>query len=321
MKSLFAISLASALIVGAQAKAQTISTFPGAPGTPAQAEAVRAASPALATGNYRLGMPMDEAVSQLKKDNLLANPFSRPQIGIQFRQLPNHPLVGAAFGTRTGKDGGRVETVGLMFTMYPNTPVVAAVTREMRYESPAAAPSVANTLAALRKKYGPESGTFGQNTLSWLFDYQGRPLSPSQLALLQKSQCIVIGPGRYEADNVVKQEVFGRKIASDYIETDGGVNDHVNHDPACFRIIHLDAILGIRKPGGAAGFSGDNVFAFKAQDWAGLSDDLVQSVTIAMRNTALDYAASAATRNAVLAGGQQNEQQQIDSARKNTPNL
>jgi hypothetical protein len=309
------------LVVGVQAHAQTIPTFPGTPGTSAQAEAVRVAAPALNTGNYRLGMPVDEAVSQLKKDDLLANPFSRPQIGIQFRQLPNHPLVGAAFGTRTGKDGGRIETVGMMFTMYPNTPVVAAVTREIRYESPAAAPSVTNTLAALRKKYGPESGTFAQNTLSWLFDYQGRPLSPVQLALLQKSQCSVIGPGLYEADNVVKQEFFGRKIASDYIETDGGVNDHVNHDPGCFRVIHLDAILGIRKPGGAAGFSGNNAFAFKPQDWVGLSDDLVQSVTIAIKDTALDYAASAATRNAVLAGGQQNEQQQINSAKKNTPNL
>lgn len=321
MRATLRIALSSLMLVAIQARAQEVPNFPGTPGTLAQAEAVLKAAPPLSTGNYRLGMAADDAVAQLKKDGLLENPFARAQIGIQFRQLPDHALIGAAFGTRTGKDGGRLETVGLMFTMYPNSPVVAAVTRQTRYESPATAPNVANTLAALRKKYGPESGTFGQNTLSWLFDYQGRPLSASQMALLQKGQCAVIGPGLYEPDNITKKDVFGTKIAAGYVESDGGVNDHVNRDAACFRVIHLDAIMNITKPSGAAGFSGDYAYVLKQADWASISNDLVQVLTIAIKDTALDYAASLATRSAVLSGGQQNQQQQIDAAKQNVPKL
>jgi hypothetical protein len=294
--------------------------LPGTLGTPVQVETIRKGAPALTTGNYRLGMPADEAVEQLKRDGLLSDGFARPQIGIQFRQLPDHPLIGAAFGRRQLKSGVVPETIGLMFTMYPNAPVVAAVSRRTQYETPAEAPNVANTLAALRKKYGAESGTFQQNRLTWLLDYQGRALSAAQVARLQQLNCAA-PIGGLTAENLTSKDVMGQKIADDYIESDGGLRNGQKHDPACFRIIRIDAYLEITQPGGAAGFSGNYGYTNDAAGWAALSNDLVQVLTVAIQDSALDYSASVLTRNTVLAGGEQNAQKQSQEASKNSPRL
>jgi hypothetical protein len=317
-------SVVAAAGTGAGAAAGAPSTagldLPGTLGAPAQVETVRQGAPALTTGNYRLGMPADQAVDQLKKDGLLSDGFARPQIGIQFRQLPDHPLIGAAFGRRQLKSGVVPETIGLMFTMYPNTPVVAAVSRRTQYETPAEAPNVANTLAALRKKYGAESGTFQQNRLTWLFDYRGHALPAAQVARLQQLSCAV-PVGGLTAQNLTSKDVMGQKIADGYIESDSGLRNGAMHDPACFRIIRIDAYLEITQPGGAAGFSGEYGYANDAAGWAPLSNDLVQVLTVAIQDLALDYSASVLTRNTVLAGGEQNAQKQSQEASKNSPKL
>ena len=112
------------------------------------------------------------------------------------------PLVGVDFVT--GFDAGTLDSGGprnatlleeiqVALTQPPSDPAVWGISYQVRY-LPQTRPTYANTLAELRKRYGPESGTtdvggvaeqiFGVETLDayWVFDASGKLLAEQDAA-------------------------------------------------------------------------------------------------------------------------------------------
>ena len=286
-------------------------------------------APKLSAGAYTLGMPADEAAAKMKADGMFNGGVGvRSSIGFKFSQLPDHPLVGGSYGVKNPPPAGG-EDVGLLFTMYPSKPVVAGISRNLRF-TPDTAPSVGNTVAELRKKYGPESGT-DMNLLYWLFDYQGHPLSKGQMAELEKDTCLATGSasgGGGNAMNIVDTDWMGGKIERGYVGY--LARTHSNPDPksersasaACLSTVRVDAYLTMSEPSGAkTGWSGKHVSAEKAADWARAANAVVESLLVTVRDIPLDYSASTVSRNTVLSGGEAEKQRKLDAAKKNKPNL
>jgi hypothetical protein len=116
----------------------------------------------------KLGMPIKDALAAVKADN--------PGLSLtpQTLQLEGfaQPFVTTVMAQQAGVAGKDTEGLELQFTMPP-----------ARQEN---MPSLENTLAALRKKYGPENipadpdpRNLSKN-ITWIFDAQGRPVPAAQ---------------------------------------------------------------------------------------------------------------------------------------------
>lgn len=321
MYMIVATTLLAALPVGAASPAD------------ASPDALIKSVPALSAGPFSLGMPRDAAVAKLKAEGLLNHQYAQPEIGFNFRSLPNQTFFGGSYGT-TGYGPQGWQSVFLMYTTFPTQPVVSGIVRSVAY-GVSDAPNVTNTIAALKAKYGDAPMTPEGNTLSWLFDRSGHPLSASATKTLMQRACLngstsgfigapSNGP-RLTADTpVFRQDVLGRKIARGYVATGGGVENATdggdNRRAPCADAVYVSAYVSVMEPGRAAGF-GEPVNVQSAADWSRVGNDLVQSVQVYILDAPLDQAASVASREAVLGGGAQRQQQQMKGASKNKPNL
>jgi hypothetical protein len=285
--------------------------------------------PKLGAGPYTLGMPADEAGAKMKADGMFNGGVGvRSSIGFKFQQLPDHPLIGGAYGVKNPPPAGG-EDVGLLFTMYPSKPVVAGISRNLRF-TPDTAPSVGNTVAELRKKYGPESGT-DTSSLYWLFDYQGHPLSKGQMAELEKDTCLAIGSaagGGDKAMNIVDTDWMGGKIERGYagylarIHSNADPRSERSASPACLSTVRVDAYLTMSEPSGTkTGWSGNDIHPEKAADWARAASAVVESLLVTVRDIPLDYSAATVSRNTVLNGGAAEQQKKRDEAATRKPSL
>lgn len=300
-------------------------------GTASDVDALIKSAPPLGAGAFTLGMPRDQALAKLKSSGLLNDRFAEPEIGVNFRQLPNQTMFGGSFGTtHTGEQG--FEQVYLLYTTYPAPPAVSGIVRRVVY-NPSNAPNVANTVAALKEKYGAGAVTQDYNVMSWFFDRSGHPLPASEAQKLKQASCVdASNTGFIGAAGVADQylagqarrEYLGQKIASGYVPTRGGIDGLRRSanplNPACLGVTYVHAIFYVRKPNNRAGF-GDNDNIQNAGDWSRFGNDLVSNLTVYIMDVPLDYAASEASRAAVLGGGAQQQQQQMNNAKKNTPNL
>jgi hypothetical protein len=253
----------------------------------------------------------------MKADGLFEDGFARPQIGFKYEQLPDHPLIGGAYGVKHDQSNAG-ESVGLAFTAYPNEPVVSGISRKLTF-TPDTAPNVANTLAALRDKYGTESMS-QSNQLFWLFDYQGHPLSKEQIADL--GNCVAQGPntGGASGEDVNDPDFLGGKISKGYVEYTSG--PYTQFKPSCYEVIRVKAHLDMSKPRGGNGSNwGDDVYAETAKDWPNVAGDLVSHLSVFINDVPLDYSASVVSRNTVLNGGEATKQQERDAASKRKPTL
>jgi hypothetical protein len=278
------------------------------------------AIPDLSAGGFKLGMPRNEAIAKLKAAGFFAAPRTRPQVSFKFQQLPNQTFIGGSDGLKVepqvGYQNPGQETLNLIFATDPARPVVVGIQREVDYAA-SEAPTLGNTLAALRHKYGPESGTdpvYGD--LYWLFDYRGQPLSTAQVAHLREDHC---------ADDLMASRAYSRladpatAIGVGYAESLGGISapgGRDNHiDPSCFEVIHVEAILSVRTLQQAY------VPIESAADWATHSADIVAGITVTIRDQPLENSVYTATRNLVLHAAAQQEQQEARKASKNKPIL
>lgn len=312
-----------------------LAALPAGAATPADAsaDALIKSVPALSAGPFSLGMPRDAAVAKLKAEGLLNHQYAQPEIGFNFRSLPNQTFFGGSYGT-TGPGPQGWQSVFLMYTTFPTQPVVTGIVRALAY-GVSSAPNLANTVAALKAKYGDAPVTPEANTLVWLFDRSGHPLPVGaakklmQLACLDGSTSGFIGApsnaARLTADTpVFRQDVLGRKIARGYVATGGGVENATdggdNRRAPCAEVVYVSATVGVREPGRAADF-GEPVSVQTAADWSRMGNDLVQGVQVYILDAPLDHAASVASREAVLGSGAQHQQQQMKGASKNKPSL
>jgi hypothetical protein len=324
-KSILCFSSAFLLAAALPALAQTA-------GTVAEVDALIKSAPPLGAGAFTLGMSRDQALAKLKSSGLLNDRFAEPEVGVNFRQLPNQTMFGGSFGTTAQGAPQGFEQVYLLYTTYPTRPAVSGIVRRVGY-NPSNAPNVSNTVAALKAKYGAGSVTQEYNVMSWFFDRAGHPLSASDAQKLKQASCLdasntgFIGAPRV-ADQYLagqaRREYLGQKIASGYVITHGGIDGERRSanplNPVCLGVTYVHAIFYVRKPNNRAGF-GDSDNIQNAADWSRVGNDLVSNLTVYIVDAPLDYAASEASRAAVLGGGAQQEQQQMNNAKKNTPNL
>jgi hypothetical protein len=142
----------------------------------------QAPTPAIDVVGIKLGMPMADGVAAIKANN--------PKVSLQTENLTlegfDQPFATAILANQpmeSGKDG---EEITLLLTTPPNHQVVWGIQRTYHY-TPQSTPSLDNTIAGLRKKYGAENAfpldtdpRFMTKTVAWAFDTGGKMLGSAQ---------------------------------------------------------------------------------------------------------------------------------------------
>lgn len=269
--------------------------------TPESVKALIKATPHLATGAFYLGMPADAAVAALKSSGLTLSANGTDPLDYHFRirQVPNVVYRGGAFGRKpsaNGGDGG--ENVGLAFTMYPNPPVVSAISRGLSYPE-GQGPTVSTMLAALRKKYGPESyADPRKGALNWVFDAQGQRAS-SQLVKLYRDSSNYCALG-------FNNDSQARKVA------EGMDSTYFSHEtlPGCRDVIVLTAAFAYNVPGNG-GLISESLTSFDP-----VANGIISTMSIAISDYELDIQAAKVSHDLAVRGLDAQTQQQIDQAKK-----
>jgi hypothetical protein len=296
--------LAAGLVFASAAQASpatqvaSLSTAPNL-GTPEGTAALvkEASSLGLGAGEFHLGMPADAAIAKLKSLGYFAN--QAPDDGVfsfAMNEIPDQEFVGGAAGF-LGDTTERVTTVvGLNFTMYPNPPVVSAITRSVTYPD-SQAPTIGNTLAALRKKYGPESKMV-EDTLFWFYDHQGQRLSKAAVEQMQH-RCAQIDASH----------------APEPIGLRGHVADRItkglagNVSPACLDVVYVSASVAGRDVA-----SGQPVYF--DHGWDAVANGLMTRLLVNIYDMPLEYSASTVSRNLILHNDAAKKQKAIDAAKQ-----
>lgn len=156
--------------------------------TPVSSSPADLSSPALQPVNRKLeigevwlGMPADAAQAAILKWNpkLTAKPH---QFG--FAETQNTMYIDqVVFSEHVTDYSSTLETMQLGLTLQPMPLQVAYITRHTQY-SEADAPTIANTVEALRAKYGTESVILPKDATStttyiWFFDGSGKQIKPT----------------------------------------------------------------------------------------------------------------------------------------------
>jgi hypothetical protein len=134
----------------------------------------------LDVGGVWLGMPADAAQAAIKQraPALLVEPHR-----FGFSDLPQTTLTDTIVFRPQRDDLSTEERIRLGLTMQPMQPAALSVFRHTRYDEKNA-PTLANTVAALRAKYGHESVATSRDAVHetvyiWIFDATGRQVTPA----------------------------------------------------------------------------------------------------------------------------------------------
>lgn len=147
-----------------------------------------AGAQALDVVGIKPGMPAQAALAQAKAQNPKLQGEMQP--ASQFDLLPGTAFVEGAHLQYSPGDGvNNGEVVQLLFTMPPSKPMVWSVLRAVDYAEPKR-PTAGNVIAALREKYGKETGEMHPGTgraygvewtsAFWTFDAQGQKVTGPQ---------------------------------------------------------------------------------------------------------------------------------------------
>lgn len=136
------------------------------------ASTASAAPPALDVIGFQPGMTLDQAVAKLKTaaPNVTVQIINTtiPELGPQFPWM-------AVGKTPDGNLGLTFEQIAVTVTMPPNAPAtVWGVDRSVRYGQ-GKEPTMADTIAGLHAKYGPEMLNYTQKQFFWGWDERGAP--------------------------------------------------------------------------------------------------------------------------------------------------
>lgn len=169
-------------VTSGQAATQTqsttqVSSAAADPSSPA----LQAVNRKLEVGGVWLGMPADAAQATILKRNpkLTANPHH-----FGFAETQNTSYTDQiVFSEHVPDYSNTVETMNLGLTLQPMPLQVAYITRHTQY-SETQAPTIANTVEALRAKYGLESVILPKDPTStttyiWFFDGSGKQIKPT----------------------------------------------------------------------------------------------------------------------------------------------
>jgi hypothetical protein len=142
-------------------------------GTPEGTAKIAAKAGFLDVVGIKLGMPAKEAVDALQAHNAGFKPT--PLTLYEYVALPGVVMTPVL---RAPNPGGPNAVSGDDFTLFvtyaPNEAFLWGISRNMGFGREDSRPTVENTLAGLRKKYGPESTQQVNSRLIWIYDAQGQ---------------------------------------------------------------------------------------------------------------------------------------------------
>ncbi|MDP1767507.1 MAG: hypothetical protein Q8L74_01750 [Nitrospirota bacterium] len=143
-------------------------------GTPEGTAKIAAKAGFLDVVGIKLGIPVKEAVEALKAHD--ANFKVQPITLREYEALPGLVMTPILLAPNPG---GPSAVSGDDFTLFityaPNEAFLWGLSRNLGFGREDSRPTVDNTLAGLRKKYGPESAKqVGANRLIWIYDVQGQ---------------------------------------------------------------------------------------------------------------------------------------------------
>lgn len=150
--------------------------------SPEQTAAIAAKLNYMEVAGITLGMPIKDAVANLKK--MIAAPEILTTAIVPAFTKPADAPKGKEQITAAAKDAnGNTEVIELLSTLAPNPELVRSIKLKMNYVN-GSGPDFDGTLADLRMKYGPESLVMAQGSseqfntieLRWYFDPNGHVL-------------------------------------------------------------------------------------------------------------------------------------------------
>jgi hypothetical protein len=142
-------------------------------GTPEGTAKIAAKAGFLDLLGIKLGMPVKEAVDALKAYNAGFKPA--PNTLYEYEALPGVVMTPELVAQNpAGLTASAGDYFNLFITYAPNEAFLWGIVRNLGFGREDSRPTVENTLAGLRKKYGPESTRQVNSRLIWIYDAQGQ---------------------------------------------------------------------------------------------------------------------------------------------------
>lgn len=164
-------------------KAEPSSDF----GTPEGTAKIAAKAGFLDVVGIKLGMPAKEAVAALHAHNAGFKPY--PITLREYEALPGVVMTPVLYAPNPGGPNATSgDDFNLVLTYAPSEAFVWGIVRNMGFGRVEERPTVENTLAGLRQKYGQESVKESDSRLIWIYDAQGQQVM-GQNAIDIRKQC------------------------------------------------------------------------------------------------------------------------------------
>jgi hypothetical protein len=273
-------------------------------GTAEGTNAIIKAAPKLSAGDFTLGMPADEAIAKMKAMGMLQGDESYANRYFSMAHIPDHPLLGSVSGANDK------EHIDLSLTMYPSAPAVSGIRRVTQFAE-GTWPTVETTLAALRKKYGPETNKDAHdNALYWLFDYQGHKLNAAQYGILSRDNCQEDEPNIRFA---IGETDVGRRVSEGVPVGPPGSRSVGSAE--CMNVIVMKAVIGVVDAGSHMNLTAD-------QGWDKINGSLVRGLDVFISDLPMYVSSITATRNLELGIVGAARQKELDAAKtRKAPDL
>jgi hypothetical protein len=271
-------------------------------GTPEGTAKIAAKAGFLDVVGIKLGMSAKDAEQALKAHN--ANFKLKPISLREYEALPGvvmTPILLAA------NPGGPTAASGDDFTLFityaPNQAFLWGISRNLGFGREATRPTVQNTLAGLRKKYGPESTQQVNTRLIWIYDAQGRQVTGAKAQEIY-STCSqtwsvnlggdAAGGNRPDVNNRFSNSYFDQQLQKGYYYGTGGYG---SPGGMCHAHSVLDVYYTHAIPKGSAA-------------------DLMSSMTIGAFNRQLEGSGVTAAHTALMGGANKISEKRRQEAEK-----
>jgi hypothetical protein len=235
----------------------------------------------------KLGMPVKEAVDALKAHNAGFKPA--PNTLYEYEALPGVVMTPELVAPNpAGPTASAGDYFNLFITYAPNEAFLWGIVRNLGFGREDSRPTVENTLAGLRKKYGPESTRQLNSRLIWIYDAQGQQVTGAKADDIY-SKCSHTwavnsggesgGGNRPTANHQLSNSIFDQQLKQGYYYGTGGYGS----------------------PGGMChAHSVVDVYYLHATP-AGSTADLMTSMTIGVFNRQLEGSGVTASHTSLMA--------------------
>jgi len=200
-------------------------------GTPEGTAKIAAKAGFLDVVGIKLGMPAKEAVDALKAYNAGFKPT--PNTLYEYEALPGVVMTPELVAPNpAGPTASAGDYFNLFITYAPNEALLWGIVRNLGFGRENDRPTVENTLAGLRKKYGPESTRqLGGERLIWIYDAQGQQVTGAKANDIYSkcSQTWAVNSGgesgggnRPNTNHQLSNSIFDQQLKQGYYYGTGG---------------------------------------------------------------------------------------------------